>query len=151
MSYYTHYYWQVITSDNQSASNPGPIWEFTTIPDSVVGSLIYHSHLVDDDTIDQSNGNNDGVMNCGEDIELYVDLYLLGTGTAAGVNATIDTDDLYLSWTHSMSSSFPDIFDGTTATNTNDFDFNVPSNTPDGRMINFDLYNTALNGGPWSD
>jgi len=151
LSYYTQYYWQVIASDNQSASNSGPIWDFTSIPDSVVGSLIYDGHLVDDDTMDQSNGNNDGVMNCGEDIELYVDLYLLGTGTATGVNAAIDTDDYYLSWEQSMSSSYPDILGGRTTTNTNDFDFNVPSNTPDSRLITFDLHITALNGGTWYD
>ena len=116
-----------------------------------VGPLVYDSHRVDDDTSDQSNGDNDGIVDCGETIELYVTLYNQGSDTATGVNAAISTSDSHVTWLHNTSSSYPDIAGGGTGTNTDDFDFEVDPDTPDGHVIHFDLDITASNGGPWSD
>ena len=44
-----------------------------------VGPLRYDSHLIDDDTGGNSIGNGDGIVDCGETIELYVDLLNQGT------------------------------------------------------------------------
>jgi hypothetical protein len=115
------------------------------------GPLRYDSHLIDDDTGGESNGNGDGVADCGEAIELNVDLYNQGTGTVAGINATISTNDPYVSWLFNTSSSYPDIAGGGTGTNSNDYDFSVDPSTPNGHLIQFDLDITAGNGGPWSD
>ncbi|NIV33778.1 MAG: hypothetical protein GWN58_31325, partial [Anaerolineae bacterium] len=40
---------------------------------------------------------------------------------------------------------------GGTATNINDFDFEVEAATPHGHIIQFDLEITAYNEGPWTD
>jgi putative hemolysin len=116
-----------------------------------VGPLEYHSHTIDDDTSENSNGNGDGIANCGEDIELYVDLLNQGTDTATGVNATISTTDPYVTWLFNTDSDYLDIPGGGTVTNNNDFDFALDASAPDGHVIHFDLDIAASNGGPWSD
>jgi hypothetical protein len=116
-----------------------------------VGPLAYAGHYVDDDSYYQSSGNNDGVVDCGEAIELYVDLHNHGGATASTVNATIATADPYVTFTYNTDSSYPDIPAGASRTNSNDFDFQVAPDAPDGHVIQFDLDITASNGGPWSD
>jgi hypothetical protein len=115
------------------------------------GPLRYDSHLIDDDTGGKSNGNGDGVVDCGEAIELYVDLLNQGTGATTGTSATISTSDTYVSWLFNTSSSYPDIAGGGTGTNSDDYGFAVDLVTPNGHLIQFDLDITAGNGGPWSD
>jgi subtilisin family serine protease len=115
------------------------------------GPIVYESHLIDDDNSDESSGNDDGIVDPGETIELYVDLRNQGSDTATGVNATISTSDSYVNFLYNTSSSYPDIPGSGTGTNTDDFDFEVDPSTPDGHVIHFDLNITASNGGPWSD
>ncbi|MCK4449253.1 MAG: hypothetical protein KAX26_01545, partial [Anaerolineae bacterium] len=124
---------------------------FQIVSSTDVGPLVYDSHTVDDDNSGQSSGNDDGIVNCGETIELYVDLYNQGSDTATGVNATISTSDPYVTFIHNTSSSYPDIPGGDTGTNTDDFDFEVDPGTPGGHVIHFDLDISASNGGPWSE
>ncbi|NIM95354.1 MAG: hypothetical protein GTO18_16790 [Anaerolineales bacterium] len=116
-----------------------------------VGPLVFDSYLVDDDNNGQSSGNDDGVVDCGETIELFVDLHNQGPDTAEGVDATISTLDPYLTWLYNTDSSYPDIIGSGTEKNTDDFDFLVDSATPDGHLISFDLDISASNGGPWTD
>jgi hypothetical protein len=116
-----------------------------------IGPIVYDSHLIDDDNSGESSGNDDGIVNCGETIELYVDLYNQGSDTATGVNATISTTDSYVTFLYNTSSSYPNIPGGGTGTNSDDFDFAVDPSTPDGHVIHFDLDITASNGGPWTD
>ena len=115
-----------------------------------VGPVVYDSHTVDDDTNGQSNGNGDGIVNCGETIELYVDLYNQGSDTATGVNAIISTGDPYVTWLYNTTSGYPDIPGGGTGTNTDDFDFEVDPSTPNGHIIHFDLDINA-DQGSWTD
>ncbi len=115
------------------------------------GPLRYNSHLVDDDSGGNSIGNGDGVVDCGETIELYADLYNQGTDTAAGVQATISTSDLHVTWLSNTSSSYPNIAGSATGTNNDDYDFEVDPTTPNGHLIEFGLDISAANGGPWSD
>jgi hypothetical protein len=116
-----------------------------------VGPLVYDSHLIDDDNSDQSIGNDDGIVDPGETVELYVDLRNQGSDTATGVNATISTTDPYVTFPDNTSSSYGDIPGGGTGTNGDDFDLEVDPSTPDGHVICFDLDITSSNGGPWSD
>ena len=124
---------------------------YITLSSPTIGPLVYNSHTVDDDNNDQSSGDGDGVVECGETIELYVALYNQGDGTATGVNATISTSDPYVTWLYNTSSSYPDISGGGTEINSSDFDFTVDPSTPDGHVIHFDLDVIASNGGPWAD
>ena len=153
LAYDTHYYWYVVATDNHGASTTGDTWDFTTqSAPPTVGPLVYDSHTIDDDNSGQSSGNGNGIVNCGETIELYVDLYNQGSSTATGVNAAISTSDPYVtSWLYNTESTYPDIPGGGTSTNSNDFDFQVDPSTPDGHVIHFDLDINASNGGPWSD
>jgi len=116
-----------------------------------VGPLVYHSYTVDDDNNGNSSGNSDGIANCGETIELYVDVYNQGGDTANGVNATISTNDPYVTWLYNADSSYPDIPGRGIGTNTNDFDFVLDSAVPNRHIIHFDLELTDSNGGHWSD
>jgi putative hemolysin len=115
-----------------------------------VGPLEYHSHVVDDDTSGGSSGNGDGVVNCGETIEIPLDLYNQGDDTATGVTANLSTSDGYVTITDGRE-DYPDIAGGGTGTCVYDFDFQVDSSTPHGHVIHFDLNLDASNGGPWTD
>jgi hypothetical protein len=145
------YYWQVRARNQYGESDWSSTWSFTVEEPVTVGPLLYDSHTVDDDNNDQSSGNGDGVIECGETIELYVTLRNHGNSTATGVNGTISTDDPYLTWLYNTDSSYPDIPGGGTGANSSDFDFAVDPNTPDGHIIQFHLDINASNGGPWSD
>jgi len=118
---------------------------------ATAGPLEYDSHTIDDDNFGNSIGNGDGIADCGETIELFVDLLNSGASTAIGVNATISTSDPYVTFLFNTSSSYPDIPGGSTGTNVNDFDFALDPGAPNGHVINFDLDISASNGGPWSD
>jgi hypothetical protein len=129
----------------------GPNYFYTlllTSPSDDVGPLAYDSHAVDDDGTGQSNGNGDGVVNCGETIELNVTVANLGTDTATGVNGSLSEQDQYVTLT-SASSAYADIPGEETRTNTSPFVFNVDPATPNGHSIHFGLDLTASNGGPW--
>jgi murein DD-endopeptidase MepM/ murein hydrolase activator NlpD len=145
------YSWQIQARNQYGESNWSGTWSFTVAEPVAIGPLVYDSHTVDDDGNDQSSGDGDGIVECGESIELYVTLSNLGDGIATGVNATISTSDPYVTWLDNTSSSYPDIPSGGTGTNSNDFDFAVDSSIPDGHIIQFDLNINASNGGPWSD
>jgi hypothetical protein len=119
------------------------------VPD--VGPLEYDSYLVDDDTTGESDGNDNGIVDCGESIELLVDLINQGSDTDTGVNAAISTSDPYVTWLHNISSEYPEIPGGGTGTNINDYDFAVAPDTPNGHIIQFDLEITSYDGGPWTD
>jgi hypothetical protein len=151
LSNHVQYYWYVVASDGQETT-AGPVWDFTTEAAPQVGPLVYDSQLIDDDTTGQSAGNGNGVVNCGESIELFVDLFNQGTTTAEGIDVTISTTDPYVTWLgYNMNSGYPNIAGGGTATNTNDWDFSVASSVPNGHNIQFDLDITLSNGGPFSD
>jgi hypothetical protein len=114
------------------------------------GPLVYSGHTLDDDSSGQSNGNGSGTADCGETIELLVDLYNQGTSTAISVNGILSTSDPYVTITDG-DEDWPDIPESGTRTNIYDYDFALDPSTPDGHVVQFDLSITASNGGPWSD
>ncbi len=125
---------------------------FTVVQTCIdVGPLTYDSYLIDDDNNGNSQGNDDGAADCGESIELYVDLLNQGTDAATGVDATLSTSDSYVSWLSNANSSYPDIAGGGTGTNSDDYNLLVNPSTPNGHVIHFDLNIAAGNGGPWTD
>jgi predicted secreted protein len=115
------------------------------------GPLMYQDHSIDDDASGQSDGNGDGHVDCGETVELYVDLHNQGGDAASAVAATISTSDPYVTWLDNTYSTYPDTPGGGTSTNRDDFEFAVDPGTPDGHTIQFDLDITSSNGGPWFD
>jgi hypothetical protein len=111
--------------------------------------LVYEAHVVDDDA-STSDGNGDGIVECGETIEVNVILRNQGAETATGVAATLSTGDAYITITDSIE-SFPDIAGGETEQDLDDYDFHVAGNTPNEHVIHFGLDITASSGGPWAD
>ncbi|RLG20032.1 hypothetical protein DRN74_06085, partial [Candidatus Micrarchaeota archaeon] len=145
------YHWQVKARNQYGESDWSNTWNFTVAEPATVGPLVYDGHTVDDDNDGESSGDGDGIVECGETIELYVTLRNQGDGMATSVNGAISTSDPYVTWLYNTDSDYPDISGGGTGSNSNDFDFAVDSSTPDGHVIRFDLNITASNGGPWSD
>ena len=125
---------------------------YSWTPTPNVGPLEHESHIIDDDNSGQSSGNDDGIVNPGETIEMYISLYNAGTETATDVNVSISEDSPYVDgFLYNTDSSYPDIPGGGTAINSDDFDFTVDSSAPAGHVINFTLTINASNGGPWTD
>jgi hypothetical protein len=147
----TQYYWYVVATDNHGASTTGTTWWFVTELAPPVGPLVYDGAFLDDDTGGNSIGNDDGIANCGERIELFVDLLNQGVNAATSVASSISTNDSYVTWLFNTSSAYPDIAAGGTGRNRHDYDFALDALAPDEHVITFDLDITAANGGPWTD
>lgn len=145
---YSYYVKAFRGSISSSASNSANV---STPACPTIGPLVYDSHTVDDDTTDQSDGDGDGVVECGERIELYVSLRNEGNTTAPGVSASIATNDAYASWLHNTNSDYGDIFGGGTGTNSDDFDLQIAQDTPDGHVIHLSMTASDENGNSWSD
>ncbi len=116
------------------------------------GPVVYDDHDINDDNIYDSAGDGDGIVECGETIEMHVDLRNQGSGPVLNANMTLSENDPYITFPLvNSSSAYPTISGGGTATNSDDFDFAVAAGTPDGHTITFNLYVTSTSGGPWSD
>lgn len=131
------YYWFVVATDSHSVSITGTTWSFST--PTYAGPLVNSGHTIDDDNSDESSGDGDGIIECGETIEMDVSLYHEGSVGATGVNAAISADTGMVTWLYNTSSAFPNVSPGGTVTNTNDFDFAVHPLTRDGSVVTFDL------------
>ena len=116
-----------------------------------VGPVVHHAQLLDDDVIDQSDGNNDGLVNFGETVEIFIELRNDGHDGAVGVMGVLDTRDPFVDILYNHASFWPHIVGGRTAFNVSDFDLRVDPSAPNGHLIRFHLDITALNGGPWHD
>ncbi len=109
-----------------------------------VGTFVgYHDSVVDDDLSGGSSGNNDGIVNPAENIELSVALHNYGTSGATGVTATLSTLDTYVTITDSEE-NFGDIGADATVWSAEDFDFSVDPATPDGHVLDLDLVASSL-------
>ncbi|MCB0806000.1 MAG: T9SS type A sorting domain-containing protein [Bacteroidales bacterium] len=94
--------------------------------------------LFDTYEIDDSDGNNNGLVDFDEYIMLDVTLENLGNQTASNLTATISTDDEYVS-IDSGSQTWPDITSGNTSMQEEAFSFTVDEMVPDQHMVQFDI------------
>ncbi len=123
---------------------------FSLILDSVQPSppvMEYASHRIDDDDT-VSSGNDDGVVNPGETIQMPVTLKNVGSGDAHNVEANLSSSDACIVITDS-NLSWGDI-DASQLRESSDFDFNVSASCPDGHIIAFHL-EIASDEDTWSD
>jgi hypothetical protein len=116
-----------------------------------VGPLVYGGHTVNDNNINESRGDDDGNPECGEIIELFVDIANQGLTSAVGITTTLSTGDPYVTFLFNTASGYPDIPGGGSDDNNSDYDFALRPDIPDGHTVSFDLDITAVNGGPWTD
>ena len=97
-------------------------------------------------------GNNDGIANPGELLELYICLENTGTQTAYEVTATAATISPYINYSCAypphLASSFGDIPAGETRAG---YMYFMVSNAPDGTSIVFDLTITDSSNNTWYD
>jgi len=121
-----------------------PALEDVTISYDVIPTpaLSIAGYAIDDDTFDQSYGNNDGIANPGEFLEIHLSLTNTGQETASNVVIHPTTTSPYVNpygaYFYDSSLDFGDIASGETVTR-DDFDFVLSSDTPDGTTITFDL------------
>ncbi len=115
------------------------------------GPLLYYSFLADDDDGGGSSGDGDGTVDCGETVELYVELYNYGGQTASSPSATISAADPMVTWLDNLGSKYPAIPSGNSSVNSDDFDLAVTPDVPNGHVITFNLDITDSDGGSWTD
>jgi hypothetical protein len=119
---------KVIANNHQVSDTTAEI-----IPTSGV-YLALESYTVDDDTNGESNGNADGEVGAGEDIELVVTIGNYGTDMAYGVTATLSTSSGRVTFGDDYE-EFGDIAGGGFAQCLDDFEFSVSPDAEDGEVI----------------
>lgn len=108
------------------------VFPLTIIPNSGP-YVVYQSMQIDD-----SNGNNNGQVDTGEDIGLTIELENVGSLPATDVNATLSTTDPYVTITDATA-SYGTIQAGQSAMVNNGFAFSVSEDVPDNHNIAFVL------------
>jgi hypothetical protein len=117
----------------------------------IIGPLVYHGYLIDDDNGGGTSGNGNGYLNCGETVDLTVLLRNEGNTAVEGIQGTLSNpggtgaDDV--SWTGNTTSTYPNIAGGVSAGNLLAFDFSIEELAKHGHRIDYDLGITADN---WS-
>jgi hypothetical protein len=102
-----------------------------------------------DGTGSDSKGNDDGLAQCGETIELYLTLINDGEGTLSGLSASLSVPDPFVDLLYNESSSYPDLAPTESAENPRDWDLKIASDTPGGHHFTASFAVTADFGGPW--
>ena len=105
--------------------------------------VICPNYLVDD-----SFGNNNGLVDYGEVIHLDVDLQNLGSVNATNLNVKLSTNNQYITITDSLDfTSFVNANQASTISNA--FTFVVDNNIPDQHQVLFNLDVTDASGNSW--
>ena len=102
------------------------------------GDIAILQTLIDDDSSDESEGNDDGEPNPGETIELLVNLINYGSTTVNNLTATLSTDDPYIDITDSEE-DFGNIAPEAAAQCADDFGFYIHTDVPDNHVAEFVL------------
>ncbi|MEJ5166725.1 MAG: proprotein convertase P-domain-containing protein, partial [Thermoanaerobaculia bacterium] len=123
---------------------------FTYPPQSCGPSLEYQSSTFTDTCNGTGSGNNNGIIDAGEDILLQITLHNNGTAGTTGIYATISTSTPGITITDNYA-TFPNISAGGTGTSiSNHFSFRVGTSVSCGTQINFTI-NINSNEGSWTD
>ncbi len=112
-----------------------------TIPvaDATEALLILTDFPVDDDNSGGSSGNSDEMLDDGEYIESIITTKNIGQSTAADVNATLRTSDLYVNLVDSTT-SFSSIAPASQGVASTALRFIVDPDVPDGEAIDLEVY-----------
>jgi hypothetical protein len=118
-------------------------------------NIQFYSFSVDDGFSGNSYGNNDGIINPGEFIELILYLENTGTSTANGVAVTVSTTSPYVNpynaYLFDSYLYFGNIPPGGAIASGDDLDFMISSDAPNGTIITFDLTITDSSDNTWHD
>ncbi|KKK74656.1 hypothetical protein LCGC14_2881590, partial [marine sediment metagenome] len=105
---------------------------------------------VDDDNSGNSQGDNDGLIDTGETIELRITLQNKGELDAFNINATISSTDNNVTIISGYQ-DFINIPQNATGSSTSYYIFKINSSCPSDYYISMDLEINASNGGVWYD
>ncbi len=99
-------------------------------------------------TVNDSNGNNNGNVDYGEEIQLNVVFENVGSQDASGVTATLSTTDDYVT-INTASVDAGNIGAGETLNLLNAFSFTVQDDVPDMHLISFQIEFVSDNNDSW--
>lgn len=131
-----------ITDDAISDTGTLNSWSLTlTYPPQGCGpSLEYQSSTFTDTCNGTGSGNNDGIIDAGEDILLQITLHNNGTAGTTGISATISSTTPGVTITDN-SATFPDIpTDGTGVSQPDHFSFRTDQGLTCGTTLNFNIH-----------
>ena len=106
--------------------------------------------FIDDDNSGDSSGNNDGVVNPGEVIELSVSLENFGTQTADAVTVIVDCEQGFVNITDSQD-VYGDIGSGSIVPQPGNFIFSIPEDILGGTSFVLDFEIMSAGRPIWSD
>jgi hypothetical protein len=109
-------------------------------------ALAHLASRVDDDAQGTSLGNGNGEVNPGERVELALALQNIGALAAGGVTATLAESDPYVTILDGVE-AWPDLAPGESAFCLEDFDLEISSSCPPGRVLELALEIAAIPAG----
>jgi len=107
------------------------------------------SMIIDDDNVGSSHGNNNGVANPGETVELSVRLKNWGTSQASSVSAVLEETDSYVT-VYQDSASYGNIAAGGTTWSSIDYILSIAGNCPDQHVTNMFIMATPSGGSTYT-
>jgi hypothetical protein len=125
-----------------SGYNCLPITYPVTFIENAGAYVVYASYVASD-----PDGNNNGLVEYGEPINLTVGMQNLGTADAQNVTVTLSCADPFVTLTD-ITESYGTIAAGATVSVPNGFSFDVASNVPDNHPITFTV--TAQGSSSWT-
>ena len=102
-----------------------------------------------DGTGNDSRGNNDGVVQCGETIELYIKIRNDSSSDLTGLRATLVESDPFVRILYNASTRYPDLAVDSVTENPEDWDLRISSNVPAGYEFAFTIRLASDNGSFW--
>ncbi len=112
-------------------------------------SVNYYDVEIDDDNIGTSSGNNDGILNPGENVELIVSLKNFGSRRAYSVTAELSTESECITITDDYE-DYGNIFPGDIGLPGDDFDIEIDPACLGGTELVFDLLIQDVASHQWS-
>jgi len=110
----------------------------------------YDTYTIDDDNSGYSSGNNDGVANPGETVELSINLKNFGSGqTASGVSAFLETLDENSAKVNWAESDFPNIPPDQSVTSSNPYVVKIMPQAQEGDMAHLKITATDSGNNTW--
>ncbi len=98
---------------------------------------LYQNH-----TLNDGSGNNNGLLDFGESVQLSIGIQNVGLQPATNVNAVLSTSDAWVTLTDN-SQNYGSMASGALVTPVNGFAFSVSNTVPDNHLISFTLTITA--------
>ncbi len=123
--------------------------QVSACPDSLPGPVVFANYHIDDDNGGASSGDNDGLPESGERVEMTMGLTNLGPRYALDVSAIISTNDPDVTILDN-NNNWPNIAPTTMAGSSSNFGFQVSSTLQQTKYVTFTLTVSAANGGPWT-